>query len=505
MTASKKFLFLCLSFIFGIALNSFFHITWPVLLALLIFGLVLSSFWLLYSRVAFLGFCLIFITIGMWHYQNYEFKHSARALSRLADRGETLTLIGKVVKDPDIRETSVKLTIGVLKLKISEKGSYPLEGKVLVTTRRYPQYEYGDKLKIRGQLKVPPVFDDFNYQDYLAKQGIYAVMDWPEIELLTRRDYGNLGSLFFAKILEFKNNLRRVLYQNLSPPQSSLLGAIILGDKQKMAENLKEKLNIAGVRHITAISGMHITILGLILLELFLGLGLWRSHALYLSLAFLILFIVMVGAPPSAIRAGLMAGFLMVAQSFGRLSRSDRAIIFAGAVILGFNPLLLKSDVGFQLSFLATLGIIYFLPFFQRWLKKVPEKVLGFGALRSIIAMTFSAQIFTLPLLIYNFGRASLLSPLSNILIVPLLPFLLGFGLCFVLAGLFWPFLGWLLSWPVWLLLSYILAVINFLSRGAWSAVYLAIPWYWLLISYIFLGGWAWFLKRKKKPEFLRP
>jgi competence protein ComEC len=290
---------------------------------------------------------------------------------------------------------------------------------------------------------------------------------------------------------------------------------MLLGDKSRIPEDLKEKLNIAGVRHITAISGMHVAILTTILMTLLIGLGLWRGQAFYFTIVLITLFIVMTGLQPSAIRAGIMGGLFLLGQKLGRKSFSPRAIVMAAALMLVVNPLLLLNDVGFQLSFLAMLGIIYLLPIFQNWFRRIPN-VFQF---RSILAITLSAQIFTLPILIYNFGYMSLLSPISNVLIVPFLSYIIGFGFLFALVGLLWQPLGWILSLPCWFLLTYITKVINLLSAN-WLSKFpwllelfpflkpfpcltFHIPWFLLIISYLILGFIVWRLKQREKLKFL--
>jgi len=203
-------------------------------------------------------------------------------------------------------------------------------------------------------------------------------------------------------------------------------------------------------------------------MNLFLGFGLWKRQAILVSLLLVALFVVITGLQPSALRAGIMGGLFLFGQYFGRTSFSPRLIIIAAFFMLLVNPLLLRHDVGFQLSFLAMMGIIYLGPVFQNWLRKIPE----FLQLRSIVAMTFSAQVFTLPLLIYNFGYFSLVSPLTNILVVPLLPFLMGLGFIFVLLGSFFQSLGWILSLPVWLLLNYLVKIIEWFSQLPFSAIF---------------------------------
>lgn len=503
MTNSQIFFYFCLSFILGIAIDSYFSISWSILFTFLILGLFFFSFFLIQKKVAVFGLCFILFTIGIWHHQTFEWKIRNSPLKKIAEREETIILTGRIVKEPEIKERSLKLTLRTESIKLTGNSSLSIEGKILITTNRFPEYEYGDKIKVKGRLQNPPVFEDFNYRDYLANQGIVAVMYWPEIELVGKRERRSLVSEIYAQILFFKNKLRKVIDQNLSPPQSLILAAILLGDKRKMPQELKEKLNFAGVRHITAISGMHITILGLLILEIFLGLKLWRNQALYLSLIFLFLFIVMIGAPSSAVRAGIMGGFLLIAQSLGRVSSSIRGIVLAGTLILALNPLLLKSDIGFQLSFLATLGVIYLTPIFQAWFKKIPDNLFGFIKLKNIIAMTLSAQTFTFPLLIYNFGRFSLVAPLTNLFIVPFLPLLIITGFLFILLSFLWQPLTLIFLSPCWLILTYIIKIINFFWQNPWSVVWVEISWFWLLIFYFILGAIIYYLKQKERFKFL--
>ncbi len=496
MTKSKILFYFCLSFIIGIFLNSITKIPQTFLLGFLFSGvlLIFTPLFLKKDKIIVLGFCILFLVLGISRLQMAEFKIINNELGKYNNTEQDITLIGRVSEEPDIREKNTKLT-----MKVSGE-------KVLITTNKYPEYKYGDELKIKGRLKTPVVFEDFNYKDYLAKEGIYSVIYWPKIELIDKNQgnfiypyYQNFGVWVYSKILFFKNKLRESIYQNLSPPQSSILGAMILGDKRRMSDNLKEKLNISGLRHITAVSGMHVAILTTILMTLLIGLGLWRGQAFYLTIVIISLFIIMTGLQPSAIRAGIMGGFFLLAQHLGKMNSASRIIVFVAAVMLVQNPLLLRLDVGFQLSFLAMLGIIYLLPIFQSLLKRI-SNIFQF---RNILAMTLSAQVFTLPILIYNFGYVSLVSPLSNILIVPFLPYIIGFGSLFAFVGIVWQFLGWVLSFPCWLLLTYLTKIVDFFSQP-WALKSIEnVHWFWLAIFYLILSYLIWRLNKKQKLNFL--
>ena len=497
MTASKIFFCFCIAFIIGIGISSFVKFSLPVLLVFLILGLVLISVFWSYKKIAVLGFCIIFLVLGIWRHQTAELKFVNDELRKYNDKEEKITLIGEIISEPDIKGKSIQLKFGVSQIQ-SENGSRSIEGKVLVAAGRYPEYQYGDRLKIKGYLQTPPLFEGFNYQDYLKKDGIYSVMSWPEIELSGR----NSGNPIYKILFSFKNKFKKTAQSFISPPQEGILEALIFGDEENIPKDWKEKLNITGLRHITAVSGMNITIISFLILSFALNLGLWRKQAFLVSIFLIFLYILMIGAPPSGVRAGIMAGLLMTAQYFGRLSRAGRAIIFAGTLMLIINPFLLRLDIGFQLSFLATIGIIYLQKFFTDFLKKIPDPKIF--PIKTTLVTTFSALLFTLPILIYNFGYFPLLSPAANILIVPFLAFFTILIFIFGIAGIIFPFLGWIFSLPIWLCLTYIVKIIDFFSRIPFATIKLKAPWQFLLIFYLILGIVVWLLQKKQKLKFLK-
>ena len=479
-------MYFCLSFVGGIFVSSLFTISQQVQISLLIPGIILISIFWRIRNFVIVGFCILFLVLGIWRHQTVEIRISKSEIRNYNDRGEAVTLIGVVVNEPDIREKIIRLTV---------KTDM---GKLLVTTWRYPEYQYGDKIKITGKLESPPAFEDFNYRDFLKKDGIYSQMSWPELEVIG----SGHGNSIYEILFSFKNKFKTTTQSFISPPQEGILEALIFGDEENISKDWKDKLNFTGTRHITAVSGMNITIIASLLLSFALALGLWRQQAFYLSIFLLILYILMIGAPASAVRAGFMAGLFLLAQYLGRMSAAQRAVIFAASFMLFLNPLLLKLDIGFQLSFLAILGIIYLQPILADWFKKIPNH--KFFLLRTTLSATLSAQVFTLPILIYNFGYIPLISPLANILIVPILApltiliFIFGF-----LGMIFWHF-GWILSWPIWFILTYITSMIDWFSKLPFASLtFKDIHYIWLIVSYLVLGLITWRLQQSQKLKFL--
>lgn len=483
MTKSRIFLYSCLAFISGVALASFFSFSQLVLLGLLILGIFLISVFWRNKTMVVLGFCVLFLVLGAWRHQLAKAQFERPELESLA--GQKVDLMGIVEEEPELRGQQLRL-----KLKI-EQGL-----GLLITTRPYPKIEYGDKLKIQGILKKPRELEGFNYQNYLQKEGIHFLMSYPKIEILAKSQ----GNFLKAQLISFKKSLRAGLGQTVSSPQSGLFEALLFGEESNISPEWKERLNKTGTRHIAAVSGMNITIISQVLLAFLLALGLWRQQAFWLSLILIFLYVLMIGAPASGVRAAIMGALVLLSQQVGRIVDPFRLLVFALALMLVHNPLLLTQDVGFQLSFLAVAGLIYLQPFFVRWLRKLPN----FFQVRTSLSSTLAAQVFTFPLLLYNFGQFSLIAPLTNVLILPSLLYLTMGAFLFSLLAIFSSFLGQVLSWPFQLLLRLIMQIIEFFSQFSWASANLQVDWLFILISYSFLSFLVWRLKEREKLRFLR-
>ena len=368
--------------------------------------------------------------------------------------GKYETFQGIVIDEPDKRINHTKLTI---------KPSQDFAGKVLVSTPMYPKYQYGDLLEINCKLKRPEPFEGFRYDRYLAKDGIYLTCSYPRIKLVSR---GN-GDWLLTNIYKFKVKLQQIINSNLPEPAASLFSAITLGARRGVPQELSDKFSITGTSHLIAISGLHITIITVILMNIALACYIPRKKAFWLITIVLAGYVTMIGFPPSAVRASLMGWLAMLAMYVGRLNRSTNALLFVASLMILINPKILRDDIGFQLSFCAVLGLIYFSPFFEKLFAKFPN----YFGIKESVQVSLSAQITTMPLIVYNFGRLSLIGPLANLLVLPVLPYMmiLGFGAMFF-SLVFFSFAQYLF-WPVWLILSYLIKVIELLSLIPYAAL----------------------------------
>lgn len=501
MTSSKVLFYLCVSFVIGIAVASIFKIPQMLVWGVFVFGmLVIAGFllvpqnrrpsvlWDFQNGALVFGFCMLMLVLGMMRLQISQFTIENDPLRQRNDKPEKTTFIGQIIDEPDVRDLSEKL-------KVTIKNS-----TVLVTTGR-GEYQYLDTIKITGKLKTPAEFQDFNYKHYLLKDGIYSVMDYPKIELVSTSHRYTPITFAYEKVVWLKEQLRKSVYENFSPPQSQLLEGIVLGNNKTMTQDLRDQLNASGLRYLTAISGVHVIIVSEMLMILFLFLGLWRGQAFYFSIAFIWFYIIITGFTASGIRAAIMGIIFLLAQKLGRQNTSSRTIVIAATLMLLQNPMLLFYDIGFQLSFMASVGIIYGKPLLEIGMKVFTKE--HARPLVEAMAVTLAAQAFIAPIMIYNFGNISLVAPITSLLVLPIMPWILVSGFLAAFVGIFSGILGWIFSVPCWFLLMYFIKILEIFS-GPWAIKTITnASWMWLVAYYVVLFVVVRYLQKYQKQNFL--
>ena len=356
-----------------------------------------------------------------------------------------------------VKATDKKLHGWNLIVEPQELKNY--QGRILIYANLYPQYYYGDILDLSCKVYQPePIIDEtgkkFAYDRYLAKDNIFGTCFRPRIKVV-----GQHRDIFFylSQSKEyFLNNLNNYLVE----PASSLSKAIILASRREIPDTLRQSFARVGLSHVVAISGLHIAIIVWILQSILSSLGLSRKASFAALLLVLASYLYLLGFPSSAVRASLMVIMVLLGPFLGRSTTSVYSLLLAADIFVIFNPYLLIYDIGFQLSFLAVLGLLFYIKFFNRFLIFIPQKF----KLREVMSVTLAAQVFTWPLIIYHFGIFSLIAPIANFIVLPLLPFILVFSLLLAIVG-GWPWLASLVAWPLFLLLKIIVFVAERLSQ----------------------------------------
>ena len=405
---------------------------------------------------------------------------------------------GMVNKEPDLREDKTRLEIKSKEILHNDQWQ-KVSGKVLVTNSLYPEYNYGDEMQIICDLQKPEKINDFSYDQYLSRYDIYSLCYSPQITLLAQ----NQGNQLLAGIYKIKNFFIRRLNQVLPEPQSSFLAGLLIGAKKSIPQDLQAVFNKTGTTHIVAVSGYNVTIIAAFLMLLAGHLGIGRKKSFWLIMSFLIIFLMITGLQASIVRAAIMGSLVLLASYLGRLSKIRNALALAAVLMLILNPKILVYDLGFQLSFLATLGLVYLQPVLSE-VSKV-EKFIKLKSLKIIISdyllTTLSAIIMTQPLILYQFGKISFVAPLANILVLPFIPLAMLLGFITGIFAMIWTTLGWVMGWSVWLVLSYIIWVLEKLAGLNWAYWQLDKINIWLMAG-LYLIIWAfifWFQRKDVK------
>lgn len=386
---------------------------------------------------------------------------------------------GCVADEIDVRADKVKYTVEVSLVRGAKDTSWQsAHGKVLVSAPRYPVYFYGDCFLVKGELQKPEKIEDFYYDRYLARYSIYSVMYRAQILKVDEEK----RNIFYESLYKIKSIFEEKLSKIFSEPYSSFMAGLILGSRSGIPEHLKINFNITGLTHIIAISGYNIALVITVIGMLF---GFLRRRLKVLACGiFIVVFVIAVGASASVVRAAIMGIISLIALWGGRQYFVIIALFAAAFFMNLWNPKILVYDAGFQLSFLATFGIVVFNEKLKIYLKKIPE---NFG-LRDALVMTFSAQILALPIIIMQFGRLSIISPLANIFVIPLIPLAMAMGFFSVMLGFISGFLGDLVGFGGYLVLKFIIFFVNFFASFKFASLQIEwITWWMVVIYYLFL------------------
>lgn len=252
-----------------------------------------------------------------------------------------------------------------------------------------------------------------------------------------------------------------VINSLLPEPHASLLSGILFGVKTTLPRGFYTDLITTGTLHIVALSGINISILVSLVAQITLFLG--RKASSIFTIGLIVLFVIFVGPSPSVVRAAIMGSMSLIAVLAGRQNWGVLSLLLAAGIMLLYDFSLIK-NISFQLSFLATFGIILANRNAKRQRKKGWINQL-FQILRDNFRLTFYAQIFTLPVILYNFHRLSLVAPVANLAIEWVIQPIIVLGFATGILGWIWWPLGIIPSWLVWVPLTYLITVIGWLAK----------------------------------------
>ncbi|MFA5127375.1 MAG: ComEC/Rec2 family competence protein [Patescibacteria group bacterium] len=459
---SKTFLAFCFCFIFGVGLASAAELgrqSASTLYIVILVGVFLAIIlWPGKTKRFFVLCCLLFI-IGPYRFALAE-------PVKDASLGQNKNFTATIVAEPAINFAETNYVV----------QSPEIQSKIYLTLPNYPEYHYGETLSINCFLDEPKNSPgrDFQFAKYMAMKGVGAICSNPSVARAASVKM-SLKISFFKQIFLLKSGVSKLVAQLWPEPNSSLLGGLLYGDRNGLSEELKNNFNRVGLSHIVAVSGYNITIIAAAVMSVLIIIGLYRRQAFWLALAIIILFVIFTGASASAVRAGVMGSVFLVGQYLGRPSRAAPSLVLAAALMIIFNPYILFYDAGFQLSALATAGMIFL-------------------AEDGVVKTTVAAIVATLPLILYQFGRLSIVALPINILILWIIPFVMLAGfLSLVCAAVFYP-LGQVLAYVTGFGLKYIIIFANYFGGQPWASVEMKVSLPVMVLMYV---GIIYYVVRK--------
>lgn len=438
---------------------------WGAILSVVLFTLVRSRFrvqqmmkWLgLLAGVLFMGVRMFLMQSGI----------PAGGISAM--NGENVAVRGIVTGDYVLKEdrTSVVLRVKTVCESLSsdsgcERWSQS-SGLVQTWFPRFPAIREGDLVEISGRIEAPPDDVDeqdggFSYRVYLESKDVYSVMYRPVITYLGERDVSFVKEM----VVVIRYILLNKINGSLPEPHAALLSGILLGVRQDMPEEFSNSLQETGTTHIIAASGYNVSLVANVALSLFSFLH--RKLRIVASMGAIWLFVLISGASLPVVRAGLMGTFALIALLEGGQSLVHVSLPFSGALMVLVDPEVVSS-ASFQLSFCSTAGLVYLVPVLEGYL----EKYVGF--LGESTFVTLSAIIATIPITIYHFGRISMVAPMVNFFVLPVVEYVMLAGVVLLVlpqaAGVIYS----ICIGVVWAPLEYFITVVVWFSKIPFASV----------------------------------
>lgn len=414
----------------------------------------------------------------------------------------------QVVDLPDYRANSTLVVLKSTWFSV-DGAAYPGGERLMAVLPANTQIAYGDRLILLDRVETPFEDEDFSYREYLATRRIFSIISYPRIHSRTP------STRMFSWLFKLKASLVDVNRHIFRAPESGLITGILLGPRNDIPGSVYDAFRATGTSHIIAISGFNIAILAALIATVCLrAFGQWRGALI--AVVVIAMYTVLTGASASVVRAAVMGSLAILARLIGRRQTGVNTLCLTAFAMLLVNPLLLW-DVGFQLSFFATLGLVWFAAPMQGWFSGVaagfiPQRYVAriTGWVGEYFLFTLAAQATTLPLLITYFHRAPLATLVANPLILPAQPLLMVISGAAMLAGAVWLPLGIAAGFLAWPFAAYTIRIVEWIA--GWNLpsiqvgqIHPAVPvvLYLLMVLFIYVPGMQGWLKKNLSPAAL--
>ena len=480
------FLSISLGILSGIILGMFLpiedinqYIHW-IILSIIAWILLLKK--LIHVQSIILIFCItsIAIGIGFWRTDQFHKKYSFNSFDQYQNK--TITLVGTIRGVPILKPGKQSVRIHPELINGTKVFGKSLD--IVITTTDLESFTIGDRMLVSGKFSLRENFLSdsgrvVQYRLMSYSKRIVGDIRYPKIDRIIHTQTHQIENSFF----QIKSYFVKTLNQIYISPASGLLSGIIIGDTSSLDSSLLEIFRLVGLIHIVVLSGYNITLIANSFVRLFSSFGYYRR--LIAAIIALSLFILIVGISPTSTRAGIMALSAFTARYFIKPYVITRGIILALVIMVWLSPYTILFDLSLQLSFLATIGIVYIFPILQERYERFAENSFG-----EILLQTLAVNVMTLPLIIYQMGYFSPISFPVNILVLGLIPWITIFGFISVFVGMIILPIGQVIAFPIQIIINSIIEFSIWTSKhDPVQMTFGTFPVYWMLGVYGLLAG----------------
>ncbi len=425
-----------------------------------------------------------FFLLGLFRFSQSFFPADAFLVSDTLNREARIT----GVVSEEVIEKNQGQQVVIDEVRVVDE---PALGKVMAWLPKYPKVNYGDEVAFRCELEKPESFDGFRYDKYLRSRGVLAVCWRPEsVDIRASESASIMGSL-----LSFKRSILDQTEEVFSEPHSTFLAGLLFGGKGSLATDLRQDFIDTGTAHILAASGYNVSIFSRFFFLFLVAIFFRRKSALAIVAGAVGFYVLMSGLDPAVTRAGIMGLVVLFGRGIGRSGSVRNILALTAVAMLFLNPRLLLDDVGFQLSFLSTIGLVSLVPRIEHWFAFIPTT----GGFREAITSTVAATGMSLPILVLQFGTVSTVSVLVNLLALPLVPYAMGFGAVAIATGFISSSLAAIVAAPAWTCLAIMLLIIRFFGALDFSLVTIPYNEFLAAIAAIFVIMIVFLLYKQKR------
>jgi len=489
MHKSDVSIIIALAYLGGIICASFFIGHIDMFGATYLLPLIVGVVGVCWHHKMIVVICFALITFFLGGINYFNAISPIEDMKMLGEKGQTIKGEGIIIREY-VGVENKKVIVDIVK---ESKGRL-ISVKGLVYLDKYDQVSVGDKVSISGLAEYPENFADFDYVSYLAKEDIFFIIRKPSMSVIGKGEY----DIVMEKMAWLKKHISNSMSADFIPSHAPVVQAMVLGESEKMSKEYKEKLMKTGLSHAIAISGSHFALISVFLFALFMSIGFWKKQVYFLVMISIMLYVVLISFPASAVRAGIMIGVVCVSRIFERQTQDWRLLVLAAFLMALQNPLVINHDLGFQLSFLAVLGLLYLSPIIDNWMRSlVGDKI---AWIRNTISATLAAQIAVAPFLLVATHGLSFSGLIANILIVPVMPICLGLGFIYPFFSII-SFAGKVIAILSFPLIAYLNGVIDFFASLPFSYLDIQIPRYCTL--FIYLTMIVLLVRHKRETKFL--